>query len=114
MTQNTLSKKLGTFGIRSKDIRPDHGGNVCRGFDKGQFQDTFDRYLENNHVQSATTLQAICGGASSVALREIDTSPKNQSATLRAKQGNGCSTVALQITNTEEEEGRSRIVTEEF
>jgi len=114
MTQNTLSKMLGTFGIRSKDIRPDHGGNVCRGFDKSQFQDTFDRYLENNPVQSATTLQAICGGDSSVALGGNGNAPIIQSATLIGRQGEGCSTVALQNPNTGEGENISRIVTEEF
>ena len=114
MTQNTLSKMLGTFGIRSKDIRPDHGGSVCRGFDNSQFQDTFDRYLENNPVQSATTLQAICGGGSSVALGGNGNAPIIQSATLTGRQGEGCSTVALQNPNTGEGENISRIVTEEF
>jgi len=114
MTQNTLSKMLGTFDIRSKDIRPDHDGLVCRGFEKTQFQDTFDRYLENNPVQSATTLQAICGEASSVALGGNGNAPIIQSATLMGRQGEGCSTVALQNPNTGEGENISRIVTEEF
>ncbi|MEO1945122.1 MAG: DUF3631 domain-containing protein [Candidatus Thioglobus sp.] len=58
MTQNSLSKMLGAFNIKSKQIRSTHDNSkVVRGFDVEQFADGFNRYLPEKLLQSATTLQ---------------------------------------------------------
>jgi len=44
MTQNSLSKILGGFNIKSKSIKVDKY-KVVRGFDANQFSDAFSRYL---------------------------------------------------------------------
>ncbi len=60
MTQNSLSKLLSSFKIKSKNIKSPHDASkVIKGFDVEQFNDAFDRYLPKKALQNATSLQAI-------------------------------------------------------
>lgn len=92
LTARQLSRRLSEFGVKPKVIRI--GYETPRGYEIGQFQDAFTRYLAEGRNLSATTQQANNGKGFSVADSHSDTAPKIVSATLKPAPNKECCTVA--------------------
>lgn len=84
LTPRQLARLLKSYNIASKDIRLDDGRTGIKGFDIGQFTETFLRYLstplENTHL-SATPLQANTHTAEPVAANNNVADIQNLDAT---------------------------------
>jgi len=104
MTQNSLSKLLDSFDIKSKQIRFSSYENL-RGFELNQFEDAFSRYLPAPLTQSATTLQANDSKAFRSFQSDTTSEEKTASDTPKPLRGKACSTAALQSTTTGGESG---------
>ena len=90
ITARQLSKRLGEFGIRPKDIKERF--EVRKGYRLEDFTDAFARYLDGGGNLSATPLPANNDGPFRVADSHLSESEKNLSATLKPapnKEGSG-------------------------
>lgn len=95
LSHHQLARKLKSYGIRSKNVRIGH--DVAKGFERGQFDDAFARYLFplTSPAETATPLQPSNHAGFSVAVSETIALHKNQSATREAAPALDCSGVAL-------------------
>ncbi len=105
-----VSKRLGEYGIKSKNIRIGHS-SVAKGFELDQFREAFARYLGDLSATPLQTLNINSLGVAdkktlplqanlsatplqSVADYPLRSGNQNQSATLQATAGKACSVVA--------------------
>ena len=98
LTTAQLARQLKPFGVKSKQIRFQDGGNL-RGYERNGFSDIFERYIplspRDTHSQSATPLQLKqTVGLSPIPRRynEEDVAPQNP---LKPADSLACSGVAL-------------------
>jgi putative DNA primase/helicase len=92
MTKNSLSRMLGPYNIKSKQIRI--GYETKKGYELAQFEDSFARYLAPP-VQSETTKQTSNDVGYSVSFQKQKTK-QNTNETLQPSNGAGCFDVSLQ------------------
>ncbi len=97
MTQNSLSKMLGSFSIHSKQLRI--GTDKKRGFELDQFSDSFSRYiptLPDTPIQSGTTVQVNDSNGRSDIQSGTSTNNVPLQKQPEPKPSNVCTTVPLQ------------------
>lgn len=102
LTQNSLSKLLNPYKIKTKSIRL--AGKVSRGFSRELFEKTWERYLTPpiSPGQSATVLQATSHAGYSQIQSATDSKGVALQKPLQAPSHAGCSTVALQTGDIDE------------
>jgi putative DNA primase/helicase len=100
ITPKQFGKKLKDYGISSKPIRI--GYEVAKGFDRGQFEEAFTRYLTFPPTESVTRLQPSNGEGLRVTETESCNGNKNLSATLEALPNKACNRVTGERKETPE------------
>ncbi len=106
LTQNSLSRLLSPYKIKSKSIRM--VGKVNRGYSRDSFEKTWERYLTppTPSIQSATVLQATAHAGCSQIQSATDNEGVALQKPLQATAHAGCSTVALQTGDPDEWEAK--------
>lgn len=95
LSNHQLARKLKGYGIRSKNVRIGH--DVAKGFERGQFDDAFARYLSPliPPAETATPLQPSNHVGFGVAVCKSVALHQTQTATREAAPILGCSGVAV-------------------
>ena len=95
LSNHQLARKLKGYGIRSKNVRIGH--DVAKGFERGQFEDAFARYLSLPipPAETATPLQTSNHAGFGVAVCKSVALQQPQTATRKAAPMLDCSGVAV-------------------
>lgn len=94
MTQNSLARLLAPFKIKPQQIRI--GDLSKKGYERGQFDDAFSRYLSATPIQTETTVQPTAGAASSDFRSETQNAGVSGSKFTKPSNGAGCIDVSVQ------------------
>lgn len=94
ITPKQLTRRLGEYGISSKQMRV--GYENKRGFERGQFDDAFSRYLSTPPDEIVTSIQPNKDAGFDVSMEPKHTSAKNSIETPISSTGAACSDVTIQ------------------